>query len=136
MHTNDTNNTNPVSDGLIYKELSYLINGVLYSTHNELGPYAREKQYVDVAERIFKEKSIKCIKGQRIGDSGNILDLLVDDKVLLEFKAKRILTKEDYYQTQRYLQETGLKLAILVNCRDKYIKPKRIVRIDNWKNPH
>lgn len=70
----------------------------------------------------------------RIGDSSNIVDGIVDKKIIVEFKAKRIITKEDYYQTQRYLQETGLKLAILVNFRDKYIKPKRIVRIQNWKN--
>ena len=29
---------------LIYPELSYKINGILFSTHNELGQYAREKQ--------------------------------------------------------------------------------------------
>ena len=68
-----------------------------------------------------------------IGDSGNIVDGIVEKKVIMEYKAKRILTKEDYYRTQRYLQETGLQLAILVNFRDKYIKPKRIVKIDNWK---
>jgi GxxExxY protein len=106
---------------------------VLFATHNELGPYAREKQYSDVATRIFAEKSIKFIREIQVGDSGNRLDGIVDDKVLLEFKAKRIITKDDYYQTQRYLQETGLKLGILVNFRDKYIKPKRIVRIENWK---
>lgn len=67
-----------------------------------------------------------------IGDSGNIVDGIVDGKVLLEFIAKRIVTKDDYYQTQRYLQETGLLLGILVNFRDKYIKPKRIVKITSW----
>ncbi len=61
------------------------------------------------------------------------MDLVIEDKVALEFKAKRILTKEDYYQMQRYLQESGLKLGILVNFRDKLIRPKRVVRIDNWK---
>lgn len=61
------------------------------------------------------------------------MDLVVDDKVALEFKAKRILTKEDYYQMQRYLQESHLKLGMLVNFRDKLIKPKRIVKIDSWK---
>lgn len=132
MYTNDTNNTNLDRPDPIYKNLSYVITGVLYSTHNELGPYAREKQYGDVAERIFRERGIKCAREQRIGDSGNIVDIIVDDKIALEFKAKRILTKEDYYQTQRYLQESGLKLGILVNFRDKLIKPKRIVKIDNW----
>jgi len=133
MGANDTNNTNPNNEELIYKELSYLVTGVLYSTHNELGPYAREKQYGDVAERIFKEKGIVCIRELRVAESGNILDMVVDNKIGLEFKAKRILTKEDYFQTQRYLQESGLKLAILVNFRDKFIKPKRIVRIENWQ---
>jgi GxxExxY protein len=133
MDANDTNNTNAKSHELIYKDLSYLITGVLYSTHDELGPFAREKQYSDVAERIFKEKGIKCVREKSIGNSGNTMDLVIEDKIILEFKAKRIITKEDYYQIQRYLQESGLKLGLLVNFRDKYIKPKRIVRIDSWK---
>jgi hypothetical protein len=47
---------------------------------------------------------------------------------------KRILTKEDYYQLQRYLQESRAKLGLLVNFRNKYIKPKRVVRIDTKNN--
>ena len=133
MHSNDTNNTNTEKKEPIYKDLSYEINGVLFATHNELGPYAREKQYGDVAVRIFKEKGCKCSREVRVGDSGNIMDMVIQDKVALEFKAKRILTKEDYYQMQRYLQESGLKLGILVNFRDKLIRPKRIVRIEGWK---
>lgn len=133
MYSDDTNNTDKGKVGLLFANLTFQINGVLFATHNELGPYAREKQYSDVATMIFAEKSIKFIKEIQVGDSGNRLDGIVDDKVLLEFKAKRIITKDDYYQTQRYLQETGLKPGILVNFRDKYIKPKRIVRIENWK---
>jgi GxxExxY protein len=110
-----------------------VINGILYATHNELGQYARERQYGDVAERLFKEKVISTEREKRIGNSGNVLDFVIDGKVALEFKAKRIITKEDYYQVQRYLQETGLRLAIIVNFRDKYLRPKRIVKIDDWK---
>jgi len=29
---------------LIYPDLSYKINGILYSIHNEVGRFAREKQ--------------------------------------------------------------------------------------------
>lgn len=43
---------------LIYPELSYKINGILFSTHNEIGCYAREKQYGDVLERKFKEQKL------------------------------------------------------------------------------
>jgi len=133
MYTNDTDNTDTKSKTLLYADLTFAIRGILYSVHNELGSYAREKQYGDVAAKLFKEKGIKYVREQRVGDLGNILDFIVEDKVALEFKAKRILTKEDYYQIQRYLQESGLKLGILVNFRDKLIKPKRIVRIDNWQ---
>lgn len=122
MHTDDTDNTDTKAHELLYEDLTYVIRGVLYSTHTELGPYAREKQYGDVIQRLFTEKQIPYLREVRIGDSNNIMDGIVDDKVGLELKAKRLLTKEDYFQIQRYLQESGLRLAILVNFRDKYIK--------------
>ncbi len=133
MNTDDTDNTDRKSHDLIHKELTFLINGVLFSTHNELSQYAREKQYGDAVERLFKEKGINYHREVRIGNSGNTMDFVVKNLVGLELKAKRILIKEDYFQTQRYLQETGLQLAVLVNFRDKFIKPKRIVKIDRWK---
>lgn len=134
MNTDETDNTDIGKHGLLYENLTFVINGALYATHNELGQYAREKQYGDVFEKICKEKGILFEREKRIGDSGNILDFLIANKVVLEFKAKRIVTKEDYYQTQRYLQESGIRLAILVNFRDKVLRPKRIIKIDNWKN--
>ena len=116
--------------GLIYPELSYKINGILFSTHNELGQYAREKQYGDVVERLLKRAKHTTQRECRVSDSGNIADFIIDNKIDLELKAKRLLTKEDYEQVQRYLQETQLKLGILVNFRNQYIKPVRVVRID------
>ncbi len=65
-----------------------------------------------------------------IGDTGNMVDFLIDEKIILEIKAKRIITKEDYFQTQRYLQALNIKLGLLVNFRSNYLKPVRIVRID------
>jgi GxxExxY protein len=103
---------------------------VIFDVQNEIGPYGKEKQYSDLAAKKFLDKGIEFKREVRIGESANIVDGIVEGKVLLEFKAKRLLTKQDYYQTQRYLQETGLRLAILVNFRDKYVKPRRIVRID------
>ena len=136
MDTDNTNNTDVVGRkvALIHGDLTYRINGILFAAHKELGPYAREKQYSKVVARMFKERGMGYEAEVSIGDSGNIVDGIVEKLVLLEFKAKRILTPEDYYQIQRYLQETNLRLGILVNFRDKLIRPKRVVKIENWKD--
>ena len=127
MSTNDTNNTN---QKIIYPELSYKLTGLCFSTHNELGRFAREKQYSDAIAKKLKEANIFFQRELRVGDDGNILDFLIENKIILEFKAERIITKADYYQLQRYLQSSNIKLGIIVNFRDRFLKPKRIVRID------
>lgn len=118
---------------LIFPELSYTIVGIMFSTHNELGQYAKEKQYGDVLEKKLKDANIPYKRELQIGESGNIVDFLIDNKIILELKSTRIITKEYYYQTQRYLQESKIKLGIIVNFRNKYIKPVRVVRIDSKK---
>jgi len=116
---------------IIYPELSYVVVGILFSVHNQLGQYAREKQYCDLIELKFKEISMPYKRECRIGESNNIVDFIINNKIILEVKAKRLITKEDYFQTQRYLQEANTKLALLINFRSKYIKPTRVVRIEN-----
>lgn len=51
MGANDTNNTNIK---IIYPELSYLITGICFAVHNELGRFSREKQYSDAIEKKAK----------------------------------------------------------------------------------
>jgi GxxExxY protein len=121
---------------ILFPELSYILTGICFSVHNELGPYAREKQYGDSIEKKLKELILSYKRELRIGDSGNIIDFLIDDKVALELKAKQVLTKEDYRQIQHYLQESKIKLGLLVNFRNRYVKPIRVIRIEtrNQKN--
>ncbi|MBI5620789.1 GxxExxY protein [Candidatus Gottesmanbacteria bacterium] len=126
MHTNPTNK----NDKLIYPELSYLITGICFSIHNTLGRYSREKQYGDLLETKLKELKLVYRREREIKASGNIVDFVIDDKILLELKVKPLVTKADYYQTQRYLQSSGLRLGLIINFRHEYLKPKRIVRLD------
>lgn len=126
MHTNSTNK----NDKLIYPELSYLITGICFSVHNTLGRYSREKQYGDLLETKLKELKLPYRRERGIRASGNIVDFVIDDKILLELKAKPLVTKADYYQTQRYLQSSGLRLGLIINFRHEYLRPKRVVRLD------
>lgn len=115
---------------LIYPELSYKVNGILFKVQNELGLYCREKQYGDLIGKKLTENKIKYHRECVIGNSGNTVDFIIEDKIILELKSKRLLSKDDYEQVQRYLQETQLKLGILVNFRQQVLKPIRIVKID------
>lgn len=115
---------------VIYPELSYTIVGLCFIAHDEVGLYGREKQYGDILERELKGKSIPYKREVAIAQSGNVADFVVDEKILIELKSKRTIIPNDYEQTQRYLQITGLKLGLLVNFRDKYLKPARVVKID------
>lgn len=119
-----------VGEKVIFPELSYIINGILFSVHNELGRFAREKQYCDLLEKKFKEIKLVYKRELSIAGSGNILDFVVDNKIVLEIKFARFLTKDSYRQIQNYLQQTGLKLGFLVNFRSEYLKIVRVIKID------
>ncbi|MBI2121601.1 MAG: GxxExxY protein [Candidatus Sungbacteria bacterium] len=119
---------------IIYPELLYELVGVLFAVHNELGRFRTERQYGDAIEKYLKEFHISfdrekilptSFDGERSGH--NKIDFIVDDKILLEIKAKRFITKDDYLQIKRYLVASRKRLAILVNFHRRYLSPQRIV---------
>ena len=121
-------------DKVIYKELSYLITGLLYKTHNDLGRYKNEKQYGDYFEFLLNKNNIKYQREAKLETSfpgeknrRNVCDFIIEEKIVVEFKANKFLMREDYFQVKRYLSSSRLKLGILVNFRQKYITPKRIL---------
>lgn len=119
---------------IIYKELSYIVTGLLFEVHNELGRYCNEKQYGDLFESKLKEKGIDYKREQTIPksfageqDGRNRIDFIVYNKIILEFKCKRLIDRECFYQTKRYLKAYNKKLGLIVNFREKYLKPKRVL---------
>ena len=122
---------------VIFPDLSYKINGILFKTHNQLGNYCNEKQYGDLIEKLLRDNQIifereKILPVSFVGEKSgrNKVDFLIENKVVLEIKAKEVITKEDYYQLRRYLKAFNLKLGIIANFRLKYLHPKRILNSD------
>ncbi len=50
--------TNTNREKVLYPDLSYKTVGLCFDVHNELGRYAREKQYADLLEDKFKGEGI------------------------------------------------------------------------------
>ena len=118
------------NSGILYPELSYQITGLCFKVQNELGRFAKEKQFCDRLELKFAEVSLKYGREVTIIGTGNRCDFIVDDKILLEIKAQPFIDKEDYYQTQRYLKVLNLKLGLLINFQNKYLKPQRVINFN------
>lgn len=119
---------------IIHKELSYKVCGLCFEVHNQLGRYRNEKQYADALENIlkvnqldYKREFVIPISFNGELERRNIADFLIEDVLVLDAKAKTVLTKEDYFQMQRYLASANKKLGILVNFRQKYLSPKRVI---------
>ena len=58
---------------------------------------------------------------------GNRVDFLVENAIVIDIKAKKFITKKDYFQMLRYLEAANLQLGIIINFRNTYLKPKRII---------
>jgi len=118
------------TEKLIYPELSYKITGLLFEVHNEIGRYGREKQYCDLLAKKFDIAKLNYVRELTVGNTGNRIDFFIGGKIVIEAKAKDLVTREDYFQTQRYLQVLNARLGILVNFHQVYLHPKRVVKIE------
>lgn len=105
---------------ILHKELSYKLGGLFYKTHDTLGRFAREKQYADLFERLLQEAGISYEREKIIsktGDDLNRADFIIENSIVIEFKVKPFITREDYYQIKRYLEREDLLLGIIPNFR-------------------
>lgn len=122
---------------IIYPELSYELTGIFYKVHNQQGRFCRERQYADEIEKLFKINNINYKREFELSQldnvtiKGNRVDFLVENEIIIDVKAKKFINKEDYYQMLRYLKAANFKLGLIVNFRNTYLKPKRIVNFNS-----
>lgn len=119
---------------VIYPQLSYAICGLCFKVHNELGRFKTERSYADGLEQLLKENNIIYVRESALpiafkgeAERRNIPDFLIDDKIIVDLKAKRIITRSDYYQMRRYLDTADKKLGLIINFQQKYLSPKRVL---------
>ena len=127
-----TNGTN--EEKVVYKELSFKIIEACFEVHNILGPGYSEKIYEEAVSKELRNRGIgyerqKLVevyyKGEKIGEYR--LDLVVENKIILELKAVSELSNIFEAQLLSYLKAAGMKLGILVNFGSKKVVYRRIV---------
>lgn len=125
-----------MEDKVVYKELSYVIVGILFEVFNEIGYGYQEKHYQKAIEKSFFSNKIKFksqvpykikFKGEEVGRY--YLDFLIEGKIILEIKKGNYFAKRNINQVNGYLKATGLKLAILANFTSDGVKFKRLLNI-------
>ena len=122
------------SEKIVYKELSYRIMEAVFEVHKTLGPGYSEPIYEEALFREFGFKGMKVerqkiidvfYKGEKIGEYR--VDMVVEDKIILELKAVSELNEIFESQLFSYLKATGYKLGILINFGKKEVRYRRIV---------
>src|SRR6056297_806711 len=111
-------------------ELSYQIIGCALDIHKTIGPGLLESAYENALAHDLKELGLNVkqqvpmpfIYKEVKQDVGYRLDLLINNKVIIEIKSLETLAPVQFAQTLTYLKLSNLKLALLINFNSKVLK--------------
>jgi len=119
-------------------DISYLIRGAAFKVHSALGPGLLESVYEVALSHELKtvgldvrnQVGIPFIYSEIKFDIGFRLDIIVNDKVIIEIKSVEALQEVHHKQLLTYLKLTNKKLGLLINFNIVSLK-YGIVRIVN-----
>jgi GxxExxY protein len=110
-------------------ELSYKVIGIALDLHKMLGPGLLESAYENALSYDLRQSGLKVLQQFPMPfiykevkqDVGYRLDLLVNDKLIIEIKSVDAVAPVHFAQALTYLKLSGLKLALLINFNCKYL---------------
>lgn len=119
---------------LIYEELSFNIRDALFHVHKSLGPGFREETYKRAAVRELVSRQLRVEREKPIGVyySGERidtyrLDLVVEEKIIIELKSVEQLCPAHEAQLLSYLKASGMRVGLLVNMGSERLQITRKV---------
>jgi GxxExxY protein len=118
-------------------ELSNIIIGCAIEVHKQLGPGLLESAYQECLLYELKKQGLEVIKEKPMPivykdvklDHGYRIDLLVNNKVVIEIKTVEMFTEVHTAQVLTYLKLGNYKLGLLLNFYVKLFKNgiKRVI---------
>lgn len=111
-------------------ELSRIVFNCALKVHQTLGPGLLESTYGEclfyelkkVGLKIEKQKALPLIYEEVKLDIGYRLDIIVENKLILEIKSVDALNEIHFAQLLTYLKLTNCKLGLLINFNVALIK--------------
>lgn len=119
-------------------ELSKIVVDCAFKVHNSLGPGLLESSYEEclfyelnkTGLKIEKQKSLPLIYEEVKLEIGYRIDLMIENKLIVEIKSVESLNEVHIAQLLAYLKLTNCKLGLLINFNVALIK-NGIKRIAN-----
>ena len=118
-------------------ELAKIALDLCFKIHKLYGPGLFESVYEEIVcyelgkmNILFeRQKAIPLVHEEVKLDAGFRADLILENKLLLEFKSVEAIADVHYKQVQTYLKLSDLKLALLVNFNVSLLRDgiKRII---------
>jgi len=108
---------------LLHQELTRSILHCAYKVHSALGPGLLESAYEEclhyeleeVGHNVVKQKSMPLIYKEKKLDVGYRIDLIVENKVIIEIKSVEILNPVHFAQIMTYLKLSDCRIGFLIN---------------------
>ena len=118
-------------------ELSNIVIGLAIKVHKNLGPGLLESSYKEclyyeitkAGFQVEKEKPMPLIYDEVKLDIGYRLDIIVENKLVVEIKSVEALNDIHLAQILTYLKLSNSKLGLLINFNVKLLKDgiKRVI---------
>jgi GxxExxY protein len=111
---------------MLHKELTDRIIACFYKVYTNLGYGFLEKVYENAMLIELNKNGLKAISqypikvnydGVSVGEY--LADIIVEDKVIIELKARANLVPENILQLQNYLKATNIEVGLLLNFGKK-----------------
>ncbi|MBF8296816.1 MAG: hypothetical protein HW389_3361 [Bacteroidetes bacterium] len=119
---------------LLFGDITEKIIGAAFTVHNALGKGLTEKAYEnalaiklqDLGLKVQQQENLPVLfENQKVGEQ--IVDLVVEDRIIVEIKAVHNLSHAHESQVLGYLKHTKFQLGLLINFGDR-VEFKRFVQ--------
>jgi GxxExxY protein len=131
---NKTKELHKQDNTILYKELSYTIIGTAMAVHRKLGCLLPEHIYSKALAFEFTKAGITCDRERyyKVAYDDQMLgkfyvDLIIDNKIILELKSDEHITQNHQSQLFTYLHISGIRVGYVFNFGVRKLQFKRLI---------